>query len=216
MRTEDLIVKLAHEGGPWRPLAPVRVRTTRWLLLAAASSGLAILVIGARPDIFLSLQRLDYLSLAAVTVTAGILAASSAMRLSVPGAERTPLWRSLAVALAVCWALLLAVRLGIAGAAWPRLEALPNHWACVAEIVGLSIVSGGAFVVMLRRAAPLRPRWSIGLAALASAAISATAVQIICPIDDPAHHLLSHVTPVVLVIAFGVLGGRTVLGRANR
>jgi hypothetical protein len=39
VRTEDLIVTLAHKSGPWTPLAPVRTRVLRWLLLAAGLGG---------------------------------------------------------------------------------------------------------------------------------------------------------------------------------
>ena len=208
MKTEDLIVTLAHESGPWTPLAPVRVRVIRWLLVAGGLAIVTIALIGARADVRGQLQSPMYLVLIAATLGSGVLAAASAMTLSVPGAERTPLWRIAAVGLAFGWGLLLCARLATGGAAWARLAALPNHWACVAEIAALSLVSGWTFVVMLRRAAPLQPRWSASLAVLASALVAAAAVQIICPIDDPAHHLVSHVVPVVVIVLLGgALGG---------
>jgi hypothetical protein len=187
------------------PLAPVRVRVTRWLLLAVGLGGIAVLIIGARPDLRQALQQASYLALLVSVAAAGTVAAASAMTLSVPGAERTPIWRVVAAALAAAWVILLVVRLAAGGDAWTRLVALPNHWACVAEIGGLSLVSGWVFLGMLRRAAPLQPRWTAGLAALASAACAAATVQIICRIDDPAHHLVSHVVPAALVVALGVI-----------
>jgi len=207
VRTEDLIVTLARESGPWTPLARVRVRVMRWLLVAGGLAIMMIALIGARADVRQQLQNSAYLVLLVVTLGSGAIAAASAMTLSVPGAERTPFWRIAAVVLAAAWGLLLCARLATGGDAWGRLAALPNHWACVAEIAGLSLVSGWTFVVMLRRAAPLQPRWSAGLAMLASAALAAAAVQIICPIDDPAHHIVSHVTPVVLIVLFGAAVG---------
>jgi hypothetical protein len=66
---------------------------------------------------------------------------------------------------------------------------------------------------MLRRASALQPRWTAGLATLAAAALAAVAVQLICPIDDPAHQIVSHVTTVLVLVAVGALAGRQALTR---
>lgn len=211
MKTEELIVKLASSSGPWTPLAPVRIRVARWWMFALGLCALTVAMVGARADILQSLQDPGFVTLALMTLAAGLVASAAGMMLGVPGAERTPLWRMVAVLLAAGWALVLLIRLVSGGDPWPRLAAFPNHWACVAEIIGLSAVSGWVFFVMLRRAAPLERTWSAMLAALAPAALAATATQIMCPIDDPAHHLVSHVTPVALLAAIGTLAGRRAL-----
>jgi hypothetical protein len=61
---------------------------------------------------------------------------------------------------------------------------------------------------MLRRAAPLRLGWVAALATLAAVALAAAATQFICPIDDPAHQLVGHVLPVVVLAIGGAIGGR--------
>lgn len=213
MRTEDLIVTLAHESGPWTPLPPVRTRVRRWLLLAAGLGAIAVVSIGARADLRLAIQNAPYVWLAVLTLATGLVAAASAMTLSVPGAERTPFPRIASVTLALVWLMTLVVRLAAGGDAWARLAALPNHWACVAEIVALSMMSGWVFLVMLRRAAPLRPRWTAGLATLAATALGAAAVQLICPIDDPAHQIVSHVATIVVLVVVGTLAGRRALSQ---
>ena len=211
MKTEELIVKLASSSGPWTPLAPVRVRVARWLMLSLGVCALTVAMVGARADILPSLQDPGFVTLALATFAAGLVAAAAGMMLGVPGAERTPLWRIVAVLFAAGWALVLLARLVSGGDAWPRLAAFPNHWACVAEIIGLSAVSGWIFFAMLRRAAPLQRTWSAMLATLAPAALAATATQIMCPIDDPAHQIVSHVTPVALLAVIGTLAGRRAL-----
>jgi hypothetical protein len=168
---------------------------------------LTVVVVGARGDFARSLQDPVFVLFAMATLAAGLLAAGSAMTLSVPGAEVTARWRILAVLLMGGWALAWVGALVSGGDAGARLAAFPNHWACVAEIVGLSVPSGWVFFVMLGRAAPLRPAWCAALASVASAALAATATQIICPIDDPGHHIVSHVTPVALLTGFGTLAG---------
>ena len=211
MKTEALIVTLAQASGPWTPLPPVRVRVARWLLLSLGLCALTVATVGARRDILLSLQDLSFVALAAATFTAGLLASAAGMMLGVPGAERTPLWRGLSVLLAGLWVFVLLARLASGGDAWARIAAFPNHWACVAEIIGLTAVTGWVFFRMLRRAAPLQRSWSAALATLAPAALAATATQIMCPLDDPAHHIVSHVTPVALLAVMGTLAGRRAL-----
>jgi hypothetical protein len=60
---------------------------------------------------------------------------------------------------------------------------------------------------MLRGAAPLRHRWSAGLATLAALALAAAGTQFICPIDDPAHYLVGHFAPVAALAILGTLIG---------
>jgi hypothetical protein len=106
------------------------------------------------------------------------------------------------------WALALVVLLTTGGDPVQRVLALPFHWACLIEIVGLSIVPGWALFAMLRRAAPLQRAWSAALATLAAVALAAVATQIICPVDDPAHQLVGHVLPVALRSVWGAIVGR--------
>jgi hypothetical protein len=213
VKTEDLIVQLASRPGPWTPLPGVRVRVVRWLLLSLGLCALTVIVIGARGDLARSLQGPGFVLFAILTLAAGLIAAGAAMTLSVPGAEVTARWRILAVLLIGGWALGWTAALLSGGDAGARLASFPNHWACVAEIAGLSVPSGWAFFVMLRRAAPLRPAWCAALASVASAALAATATQIICPIDDPGHHVVSHVTPVALLTGLGTFAGSRALRR---
>ena len=207
MRTEDLIVDLARQSGPWTPLAPVRVRLARWLALAIGLGGVAVAVIGARSDFADAIQRPAFVALAMATLATGLVAAWSALVLSVPGAERTPLVRILAAILIAGWAMTFVIQLATGGNAWPRLAAFPNHWGCVVRISALSILSGVVLFAMLRRAAPLRPHLCAALAALASASLAATATYIMCPVDDPAHQLVSHVLPVAAIVFAGTIIG---------
>jgi hypothetical protein len=73
------------------------------------------------------------------------------------------------------------------------------------------VVSGLVFFAMLRGGAPVRRTWCAALATLASATLAATATQIICRIDDPAHHVTSHVLPVSLLTVAGTLAGTRAL-----
>ena len=89
---------------------------------------------------------------------------------------------------------------------------MPIHAACVIEIAGFGLLVGWPLFVMLRRAAPLHQTWTAALGTLAATALGAAATQFICPIDDPAHQLVGHLLPVIVLCGVGALtAGRRLL-----
>jgi hypothetical protein len=157
-----------------------------------------------------------FVGLAVATLGTALLSAAGAFVLSVPGAERSSLQRVVPVVAGGGWALVLVASLTNGGDPVQRVMALPFHWACLIEIVGLSVVPGWALFAMLRRAAPLRRVWTAGLAVLAAGALAAVATQLICPVDDPAHLLVGHVLPVAFLSVSGAIVGRRWLDWLSR
>jgi hypothetical protein len=184
--------------------------------VAIVMAGLAILAIGPRHDVRFAIQTPAFLAVAVATALTGLLAGISALVLSVPGEERSPLQRSVPIAAGMLWVGLLAGELARAEAPVARVLAMPIHWPCVAEIALVAFVPGWMLFGMLRRAAPLHLAWSAALASLASVGVGAVAAQVICPLNDPAHHLVGHVLPVVVFSAVGALAGRSGLGWQRR
>jgi hypothetical protein len=216
VRTDELIVQLARAAGPVRPLPSPSVRLARWTAAAVPMTALGVIVIGPRVDVVNAIYQPTFAGLAAATLGTALLSATGAFVLSVPGAERSPLQRVAPLVAGGVWTLVLIILLTTGGDPVRRVLALPFHWACLVEIAGLSIVPGWALFAMLRRAAPLRRAWSAALATLAAVALGAVATQFICPIDDPAHHLVGHVLPVAFLVAWGAIGGRRWLNWLGR
>jgi hypothetical protein len=208
VRTDELIVQLARAAGPVRPLPGPSVRLARWTAAAASMTALGVIVIGPRADVLTAIYQPTFVALAVATLGTALLSAAGAFVLSVPGVERSPLQRAVPLVAGGVWALVLVVLLTTGGDPVQRILALPFHWACVIEIVGLSIVPSWVLFVMLRRAAPLRRAWSAAFATLAAVALAAVATQVICPLDDPAHQLVGHLLPVALLSLSGTIVGR--------
>ena len=208
MRTDELIVQLARAAGPVRPLPGPSVRLARWTAAAVSMTALGVIVIGPRADVLTAIYQPTFVALAVATLGTALLSAAGAFVLSVPGIERSPLQRAVPLLAGGVWALVLVVLLTTGGDPVQRILALPFHWACVIEIVGLSIVPSWVLFVMLRRAAPLRRAWSAAFATLAAVALAAVATQVICPLDDPAHQLVGHLLPVALLSLSGTIVGR--------
>jgi len=211
VRTDDLIVTLARAASPIRPLPRPAVRLAQWIAAVVPLTAVCVMVIGPRRDVLHAIQQSTFAGIAAATLTTAVLSAAAAFVLSIPAGERSPLQRLVPLAALGIWVLMLSVMLTTEGDSARRLMALPLHWLCVIEIAGLGLVPGWTLVAMLRRAAPLQRSWSGGLATLAAVAVGAVATQFLCPLDDPAHHLVGHVLPVAVFAVFGAIAGRRTL-----
>ena len=211
MRTEELIVELARAAGPIRPLQRPAVRLAQWTAAVVPLTAVCVIIIGPRRDVLHAIQQLTFVGIAAATLATAMLSAAAAFVLSVPAGERSPLQRVAPLVALGLWVFVLAVMLTTEDDSARRLTALPFHWLCLIEIAGLGLVPGWALFAMLRRASPLRRNWSGGLATLAAVAVGAGATQFLCPIDDPAHHLVGHVLPVALLAVGGAVAGRRTL-----
>jgi hypothetical protein len=208
VKTDELIVQLAHAAGPVRPLPRPSVRLARWAAAALPITALSAIVIGPRVDVLTAIYQPTFAGLAVATLGTALLSAAAAFVLSVPGAERSPLQRVMPLVAGGVWTLALVVLLTTGGNPMRRVLAWPFHLLCLIEIAGLGVVPGWTLFAMLRRAAPLRRRWSAALATLAAVALGALATQFLCPIDDPAHQLVGHVLPVAFLSVSGALVGR--------
>jgi hypothetical protein len=211
MKTEDLIVQLASTAGPVRPLVRPPVRLARWLGMAIPMAALVIAAIGPRRDLWAVMSQPAFAALVAITLFMAVVAAAASLVLSIPGAERSALQRVVPVMAGATWGVVLVALLLDGGDPIHRVLAWPVHLACVIEIAGIAFVTGWMLLAMLRRAAPLRLGWSAALAALAAVGLGATATQLICPIDDPAHHLVGHLLPAVVFVVIGTIVGRRLI-----
>jgi hypothetical protein len=130
-------------------------------------------------------------------------AASSAFRLAVPGAERRHVTRWWPLAALAAWVLAIAVR--FAAGEDPVVD---TGIKCLWRIGVLTAIPLTVLVVMLRRAAPHKTRWTGSLAFLAASALATAASQLICPKDGALHIIMWHIAP-----AAGIGGMGAVLGR---
>jgi hypothetical protein len=207
VKTEDLIVDLARDARPVQPLARPVVRLARWAGLAMPAVAAGSAVIGLRADVLDTIDQPAFLALLAATLLTALVSALCAFLSSVPGGARADIQRIAPLLAATAWLVVLMFLVSAGGSPVRRLAAMPVHIACIIEIALLGALTGWPLFVMLRRAAPLDRGWSAALAALAAAALGAGATQVLCPIDDPAHHLAGHFTPVVLLAIAGMFFG---------
>ena len=210
---EALIDRLGTELVPVRRLLPPWLRTAGWMLAVVAIAAVLLMHYGADPMLrrWAGTPDLGWAGLGAV-VTA-ISAAWAAFALGVPG--RRASWAWLPLPGALLW-------IGASGLGclreWiaPGTEIASMHQSadCLVFIIGFSIPLSALLIVLLRRACPLRPVLTAVLIGLASAAASASLLEICHAYDAAATDLLTHALAVAAVVAVNAAMGGRLLSKA--
>ena len=208
---ESLIGRLSTELVPVRRLPPPSLRTMGWLLVVVAIAAVLLMhyrVTGMEQR-FAGTPDLAWAGIGAVLTA--ISAAWAAFALSVPG--RRAAWAWLPLPGALLW--IGASGLGcLRQVVAPGTEVSTMHQSgdCLVFIIAFSIPLSALMVVLLRRAYPLRPVLTAMLVGLASAAASASLLEICHAYDAAATDLLTHAAAVGLVVAVNAaMGGRLLL-----
>ena len=208
--TDRLIDRLAAGATPVRPLGPPWRRALLWLALCVPPF-LAVIAFhwpdGETRALFGDGRLLvEQAAALATAVTAAIAAFSS----TVPGAGR----RFLLLPAAPLLVWLLAIGKGCLDA-WPMDgAALAPDTDCLGPMTLLAIVPAAAMIVMLRRGAPLAPRLTLVLAALACAGAVTFGLRFFHAPDATATVLVWHVGLAALVTAAAPLAAPLLLRRA--
>jgi hypothetical protein len=208
-----LIDQLGTQLRPVRRLPPPSRRALGWLLVVVAIAGALSMHYGLGGMLrrFAGAPDLKWAGIGA-SLTA-ITAAWAAFALGVPGRPATWAWLPLPAAL--LW-------IGASGMGclrhWvaPGMSISDAHQSldCLYFIVSFSVPLSALLIVMLRRACPLRPVLTAVMIGLASAAASASLLEICHAFDAAATDLLIHAAAVGLVVAINAAMGGRLLTRA--
>jgi hypothetical protein len=178
MHTDDLIVRLAGESSPVRPLPAPWRRTAAWTIAALAYAGLLILLMPARGDLAVRMTEPRFLLEQLTTLLLGVTAALAAFVSVVPGHRGAVLL--LPFGMAAAWVVLVAV--GVAQDAArgvPAATAVRPHWACVGAVALGAALPAAIIAAMIRHGAAVRPRVTAALAGLAAAALGNAAACVV-------------------------------------
>ena len=205
MKTEDLIVELARKGTPVSLVRPPWQRFAVWSAVAAAAVATAVVIRGARADLSQVSGESTFLAIAVLTLATALFAAVAALQSSIPGARGTGAAGAASLVALGGWAMLIGLPLIETAEPFDHLVREPRSLACLAKVSLIGAVPAGWLLVLARRAAPLQPRLTAGLAALAGLAAGAVGAQVLCPFDTAAHLLTWHLAPVVVLTLVAML-----------
>lgn len=211
MNTEQLISQLVNEGAQ-EPLPHPVKQTMMWLLVAFLYLGGLALYFGFRADIadqlsnvFIDLELVLLLGMA-------VSAALAAFCLSRPDGHQKPWIKYIPFAFLLPWAIA-----AFAGSAHDLqlaniLHAMTlNKFGCPWHIVLFSAPPGIVMFLALRKGATIRCCWAGSMAAWSVSAFAYMLMRLIEQNDDPAHLLVWHVLPIVLICMVGMMIGKFAL-----
>ena len=208
--TQQLIRRLAESAEPVRPLPRPWIRAAAWLGVSLPFLGLIILVMSPPGGPFwgLSDRRLVVEQVAALAT--GLTAAAAAFATIVPGYSRKIVMVPLVP---------LALWLGALGQGCIRdwIESgshnwsVMEHWFCLPATILVGALPGFTMVMMLRRGAPLTPRLTTALGALAVGGLGNFGVRFVHAFDASVIVLAWHFGAVFVLSALAASSGRHLL-----
>ena len=208
-----LVERMVAQLRPVRRLWPVRARLALWISLEVAAL-LLVISHGNRLDLARRLQDPGYVLAVAAFAAAGGIAASFALRSTIPGREPRTMEKALLAGVCVAAVLLLfrqPVNSNAALAGFVR-AGLP----CVQGIAIFALLPWCALMWAVRRGAPLAPVADGALAGAAACLFSFALTRMNCPIDERLHLLIFHLLPALAGVAISACLGIVLLRRRVR
>lgn len=210
METDELIRRLTASASPVERLPSPWQRTAQWLTVAFPAVLLVALWMTLRDDLAAKFIEARFAIEQIAALATAVTAAVAAFSLTVPGYSRK---------LALLPLVPLSVWLGTLGQGcvqtWLRAGEggwrLYPDWICFPSIAVAGAVPALAMVIMLRRGAPLAPRLTVGLGALAAAAIGNFGLRLFHYEDASLMVLIWQFGSVALLTALASLSGGRIL-----
>lgn len=211
METHELITRLAADTRTVRRLQPPWLRALVWLAIALPYVAAVVWGKLRMVDLTQTLAEPRFVIEQAATFATALAATVAAFASIVPGFDRRVLLLPLPP---------LALWLASVGHGclqdWLQFGAdglaIRPDWECLPYAMVIGIVPAVAMVVMLRRGAPLLPRLTLVLGALAVAAIGNFGLQLFHFRDASIMVLFWHLGSVVVLSVLAGWFGRRVLG----
>lgn len=210
--TPDLIKALSANLAPVRRLRKPGTRAACWLMFAASILALLAISQGIRPDLVQRLHEPGFALRIAGALLTGSLAALAAFMVSLP--DRSQLWLLAPLPPLAVWLANIGYQ---CLTRWVDLRddvlSLGETARCFATLVLTSLPLSLTMLLMLNYAAALRPAPVALMAALAIAAMTATALSLFHALEASVMVLMWNLGTAILFIA---LAGLLTSGSARR
>ena len=210
METNELIRNLANQATPVRRLPSLSRRFGAWVILSLFAITLLIGMKGIQTPILERTGTPEFWVETFTLLCLFLFSTYAAFVLSVPGEEKSRLWRWMAFGGLLVWIGSLILRYGEFSTG-NLLEAF-NSLAlkCGVSLVIMSILPSLGLFWMLKKAAPLDHKWSGMFTLLSSAALAALILHLRCLEFHAGHLLVGHVIPPLVLALVGAFAGRLI------
>lgn len=210
MNTDQLIDKLVAEGAQ-KPLPHPMKQALFWLLGTLIYLAAFCLFIGFRADIAgkfsepLYIAELVFMSLTALS------AAWAAVCLSRPDCFQMPWIKYVPFDFLVLWAAVAFLVFKNLNGSQIVHTAMLCQFDCPLNILLFSLPPGIAMFLLIRKGAPVQFYWAGSMATLSVTAFAYVCMRLVEMNDSPAHLLVWHALPVMIMSIAGMLAGKFTL-----
>lgn len=210
MNTDQLIDKMVAEGAQ-RPLPHPVKQVMFWLLGTLIYLTAFCLFMGFRGDIGLKFAEPLYIVELVFMSLAALSAASAAVCLSRPDCCQMPWIKYVPFVFLSLWAAVAFLGFkNLSGSEIVHMAAL-CQFDCTWHILLFSLPPGIALFLLIRKGAPLQLCWAGIMAALSVTAFAYAGMRLVEMNDNPAHLLVWHALPVMIISIVGMLAGKYTL-----
>jgi hypothetical protein len=189
---QDLVDQLVADATPVRRLWGPEVRLLVWLVVALPIVAFPTTHV-LRDDLSRQLRTPAFLLEEAAMLVVAALLALAALRSAVPG-RRPGRAISLVAAMALALGGLLVLRKPVF-ASWTPDGFLATGLPCLWRSLAWTLVPWALLLVAVRRAAPLRSRWTGALVGAAAWGLTFGALRLCCQTEELLHLSVFHVLP---------------------
>lgn len=206
MSDKNLINELVSNHSKIDPIASIKMRFFKWILICGLCLGAGISMLGLRED-WTTLFASPILLIQNFFILAGIFVAGIfAIKLSVPDTTNKKSGISLLYILAGLWTLIL-FSIGLLNHA--SLDELSKFgFGCIRDIVIIGIIPGVTLFAYIRQGVVLEQKLAGVMSMIAAFGIGAFGVQYTCHNDGALHILVWHFLPILILGGTGVMIGK--------
>lgn len=206
MKNEDLIEKLSSDLKPIEPVESLKTKTLKTFFFALLCAIAGISLSGLRED-WVLVFRNPYALIKNILLFVGVISTSvSALLLSIPGQVKGKFFKLFSLLPFGIWAFLLILENIIK----PEFHSV-RGMSCASEVIVLGVIQSIFMFVILRRAIALDRAWVGFLVLISAAGLGVWLLQFTCHNDDPAHLLVWHFLPALILGILGVFIGKKIL-----
>jgi len=211
METKKLIQKMVGEGAQ-KPLPHPMCQTAYWLIGILIYLGILGGYHGLRADIGEKLYGLFYVSEIILLMGIGIFSALAAFCLSRPDAHQKPWIKYVPFMLIVPWAIIAFIG-SVGDLSFTNLSYAMSlsRFDCLSHIALFSIPPGIGIFLIVRMGAPIQCCSAGTMATLSVTAFGYMLMRLIEQNDNPAHLIVWHALPTMLMCVAGMMIGKVAL-----
>lgn len=211
MNTDDIIHQITDEGAS-RPLLHPAQQSVLWLVGISFYLLIFLFFDGFRSDVMDKLNSIEFLGELFMLFIIGISATFSAFCLSRPDDFQMPWIKYLPFPLLLIWAVYVFSNAG----EHLQLNNLINSVAlveihCPIHIVGFSAIPAIVIFFLVRMGAAIRYYWAGIMSTLSVTAFAYLFMRLVESNDNPAHLLIWHALPILIMCVIGMLIGKKTL-----